>query len=188
MQAVKKFREACKSYTVRQMTELIWFYIWGHILGPLFYKRKYYYGRCFQGNFGGIAAPGWRWICIDVMGRRFNPFVPWPCSPQIRVGNYKNIHFHPDDINNFQGTGNYFQALDGHIYIGRGTWIAMNVGIITTNHSTENPDEHESGHDVVHRIIINWLYLHLILCQPIQLPPDLFHRACMSNGKLPALC
>ena len=149
MQAVKKFREACKSYTVRQMTGLIWFYIWGHILGPLFYKRKYYYGRCFQGNFGGIAAPGWRWICIDVMGRRFNPCVPWPCSPQIRVGNYKNIHFHPDDINNFQGTGNYFQALDGHIYIGRGTWIAMNVGIVTTNHSTENPDEHESGHDVV---------------------------------------
>lgn len=41
---------------------------------------------------------------------------------------------------------------------------------------------------LVHRIIINWLYLHLILCQPIQLPPDLFHRACMSNGKLPALC
>ncbi len=41
---------------------------------------------------------------------------------------------------------------------------------------------------IVHRIIINWLYLHLILCQPIQLPPDLFHRACMSNGKLPALC
>ncbi len=43
-------------------------------------------------------------------------------------------------------------------------------------------------HYLVHRIIINWLYLHLILCQPIQLPPDLFHRACMSNGKLPALC
>lgn len=48
----------------------------------------------------------------------------------------------------------------------------------------------QKEHDtyLVHRIIINWLYLHLILCQPIQLPPDLFHRACMSNGKLPALC
>ena len=41
---------------------------------------------------------------------------------------------------------------------------------------------------LVHQIIINWLYLHLILCQPIQLLPDLFHRACMSNGKLPAPC
>ena len=41
---------------------------------------------------------------------------------------------------------------------------------------------------LVQRIIINWLYLHLILCQPIQLLPYLFHRACMSNGKLPAPC
>lgn len=41
---------------------------------------------------------------------------------------------------------------------------------------------------LVHRIIISRLYLHLILRQPIQLLPDLFHRACMSNGKLPAPC
>ena len=131
------------------MAAFVWFYLWGHILGFLFYKKKYYYGKYFKGNFGGIAAPGWRWICVDVRGKRYNPFVPWPCSPHIRVINYKNIHFHPDDINNFQGVGNYFQALDGHIYIGHGTWIAMNVGIITANHSLENPDEHECGHDVV---------------------------------------
>ena len=122
----------------------------GHAAGALFYKKKYYYGKWFQGNYGGMAAPGWKWLCMAARAKRENPNVPWPCSPYIRGGNYKNIHFYPDDINNFQGVGNYFQAIgDGHIYIGRGTWIAMNVGIITTNHSIENPDEHDVPQNVV---------------------------------------
>lgn len=137
-------------YSVKQMLAFVWYYIWGHVLGFLFYKKEYYYGKWFKGHYGGVAAPGWKWICMAAWGKRSNLNVPWPCSPYIRVGNYKNIHFHPDDINNFQGVGNYFQAMgDGHIYIGRGTWIAMNVGIITTNHCIENPDEHEQPRDVV---------------------------------------
>lgn len=146
---MKKFMGACKNYSLGQLALLLWYYIWGHVLGALFYKRKFYYGKCFRGNFGGLAAPGWRWVCLDAMGKRFNQSVPWPCSPQIRVINYKNIYFHPDDINNFQGVGNYFQALDGEIHIGHGTWIAMNVGIITTNHALENPNNHEAGRDVI---------------------------------------
>ena len=139
-----------KHYTIQKMIRLVWYYFWGHILGFLFYKRKYYYGQWFKGHFGGIAAPGWRWICIDALGRRFNPDVPWPCSPHIIVGNYKNIHFHPDDINNFQGVGNHYQTWsDGHIYIGYGSWIASNVSIITTNHSVEDPDEHVVAKNVV---------------------------------------
>lgn len=132
------------------MLLFLWFYIWGHIFGFLLYDKKYYYGKWFQGNWKGIAAPGWRWICVDAFGKRFNPNVPWPCSPHIRVGNYRNIHFHPDDINNFQGVGNNFQTWsDGHIYIGHGTWIAMNVGIITTNHSLDNLNEHDAPKDVI---------------------------------------
>ena len=147
---MKDFIVKCKNYSFKQLLSFVWFYIWGHVLGALFYEKKYYYGKWFQGNMKGIAAPGWRWLCIDALGKRFNPNVPWPCSPHIRVGNYKNIHFHPDDINNFQGVGNYFQTWsDGHIYIGKGTWIAMNVGIITTNHSLLNPEEHELPQDVV---------------------------------------
>lgn len=146
---MRKFIEKCRHYSVKKMLFFAWYYLWGHILGCLLYDKKYYYGRWFKGNFGGLAAPGWRWICIDAVGKRFNPDVPWPCSPHVRVGNYKNVHFHPDDLNNFQGVGNNFQTWsDGHIYIGRGTWIAMNVGIITTNHSIENPDEHDEPKDV----------------------------------------
>lgn len=147
---MKNFINRCKNYKIKQMALLLWFYIWGHILGFLLYDKKYYYGKWFQGSWKGIAAPGWRWICIDALGKRFNPRIPWPCSPHIRVGNYKNIHFHPDDINNFQGVGNNFQTWsDGHIYIGYGTWIAMNVGIITTNHSLGDPNEHDAPKDVI---------------------------------------
>ena len=138
-----------KNYSVKRMIALLWYYFWGHILGFIFYKKKYYYGKWFKGNCCGVAAPGWRWICIDAMGKRFNPDVPWPCSPRIVVGNYKNIHFHPDDINNFQGVGNLFQTWsDGHIYIGKGTWIAQNVGIITTNHDINDINEHSIPKDV----------------------------------------
>ncbi len=147
---MKSFIVKCKNYSFKQLLTFVWFYMWGHVLGALFYEKKYYYGKWFKGNMKGIAAPGWRWLCIDAFGKRFNPNVPWPCSPHIRVGNYKNIHFHPDDINNFQGVGNNFQTWsDGHIYIGKGTWIAMNVGIITTNHSLLRPEEHEPPQDVV---------------------------------------
>ncbi len=136
-------------YSLKKIVEFVWFYFWGHILGAIFYKKKYYYGKWFQGKLGGLAAPGWRWICIDAMGKRFNPNVPWPCSPHIVVGNYQNIHFHPDDINNFQGVGNLYQTWsDGHIYIGKGTWIAQGVGIITTNHNVSHPEEHDPPKDV----------------------------------------
>lgn len=147
---MKNFFGKLKCYNLKQMIALLWYFFWGHIIGFVFYDKKYYYGKWFKGNFGGVAAPGWKWICQDFRGRRQNPNVPWPCSPYITVGNYKNIHFHPDDINNFQGKGNLFQTWsDGHIYIGKGTWIAMNVGIITTNHSIDNPDEHDEPKNVV---------------------------------------
>lgn len=127
----------------------IWYYFWGHIFGALFYKRKYYYGRNFKGKYGGILAPGWKWICYDALHRRNNPEVPWPVSPRIGVAEADGIIFHPDDLNNFQGFGNYFQNwLGGKIIIGKGTYIAPNVGIITTNHTIGNLDEHDAPKNV----------------------------------------
>ncbi len=134
---------------IKKGIELIWYYFWGHILGAIFYKKKYYYGKHFKGELHGLTAPGWRWICIDFWGRKYNPDVPWPCSPRIVIGEYKTIHFHPDDLNNFQGSGNYFQSwIDGHIFIGKGTFIAPNVGLITSNHKISNLEEHEKPRDI----------------------------------------
>ena len=42
-----------------------------------------------------------------------------------------------------------FQNLDACIHIGRGSYIAPNVGIITSNHRIDSLDEHESGQDVI---------------------------------------
>ena len=47
----------------------------------------------------------------------------------------------PPNLNNFQTTGNYFQAI-GKITIGRGSYIAPNVGLITANHDLADPDKH----------------------------------------------
>ena len=138
-----------KQYGIFSVLFFVWYYFWGHILGAIFYEKKYYYGKWFKGKLCGLAAPGWKWICLAALGKFYNPRVPWPCSPRINIGNYKNIHFHPDDINNFQGFGNYFQTMtEGHIYIGYGCWIAPNVCIITTNHSLYNLNEHAEAHDV----------------------------------------
>ena len=94
---------------------------------------------------------GWRWALRSIWWQRvlgFNRHVPWPCSPFILVGDASKIQFHVDDLNNFQGLGNYYQT-SGNIVIGRGTWIAPNVGIITGNHNPENPDEQLDPEDVV---------------------------------------
>lgn len=68
--------------------------------------------------------------------------------PATVVGNVNNIHFDNDNIDNFWKTGCYYQCWNGHIYIGKGTWIAQNVGIITENHNPEDLSEHLPSEDV----------------------------------------
>ncbi len=74
--------------------------------------------------------------------------LPFPCSPDILVTNASNIEFAPEDLNNFQGIGNYFQAM-GKIVIGKGTYIANGAGIITANHNVKCLDEHLPPQEVV---------------------------------------
>lgn len=118
----------------------------------LIYDSKYLTGKYFRvGKFHGIGAIGWEWAYIDLLARFFlkvNHGVPWPISSRINIIEPLNIKFHPDDINNFQGLGNYFQAM-GKITIGRGTWIAGNVGIITSNHTIGNLEEHDEAKEVI---------------------------------------
>lgn len=111
-----------------------------------FYDKKYLRGKWFKSSYMGLvwAFKGifWQKLC------GFNRHIPWPVSPFIEISNGKNLVFDPDDLNNFQGRGNYFQNFNAKIYIGKGTYIAMNVGIITSNHDVNNLDEHLLGQDV----------------------------------------
>lgn len=123
-----------------------WFFFWGHLFAPFFYDKKYLTGRWFEGKLHGLCASGWVWVTHDAMARillRQNTAARFPVSHQIKMVGPENIQFHPDDLNNFQSSGIYFQAL-GRITIGRGTYIAPNVGLITSNHVPGDLDAHET--------------------------------------------
>lgn len=92
--------------------------------------------------FKGLTAFGWEWVARGVFHQKIrgiNASARWPVAPGQKIANPANIAFHPDDINNFQMPGSYFQAF-AEITIGRGTYIAQNVGIITANHDLLDPD------------------------------------------------
>jgi acetyltransferase-like isoleucine patch superfamily enzyme len=109
--------------------------------GPLFFERGYLSGRHFNSSHAG-----WAWVLRSLFTQKlagFNRHVPWPVSPFIGISEPKGIDFHPDDLNNFQTFGTYFSNNGGgRISLGRGTYIAPNVGLITTNHDPLNPDRH----------------------------------------------
>lgn len=78
--------------------------------------------------------------------------------------------FHPDDINNFQGFGNYYQNFTAKIIIGKGTYIAPNVGIITANHDPMDLDKHLPGKDVI--IGENcWIGMNAVILPGVVLGP-----------------
>lgn len=108
------------------------------------YERKYCTGRYFSKRHFGIFSVGWHWMVNDWRACRkcgVNANVPWPVSSATRVVCPENISFHPDDLNNFQTFGIYYQAI-GKITIGRGSYIAPNVGLITANHDPADLDSH----------------------------------------------
>lgn len=138
--------------------------VWRH------YDKKYICGKYFTGKHCGIGAQGWKWVIADYRGCKYlskNKNVKWPVSPQITIVNPQNIEFSPDDLNNFQTFGTYFQAI-GKITIGRGTWVAPNVGLITANHNIGNLDKH----DVAKPIVIGrncWIGMNSIILPGVTL-------------------
>jgi len=115
-------------------------------IGSFLYDPNYIRGGQFSGG-----GEGWKWIVKGIWFQKilgFNRRIPWPCSPFARIGDHRKIHFHVDDINNFQSPGIYMQTIGGEIWIGRGALIAPNVGIITANHDVKEISYHSDGGDV----------------------------------------
>lgn len=111
----------------------------------IIYNKKYLKGKNFE-NMKGIKCC-WRfWIDQKIKG--YNSHCPFPVNPATTVGHIKNLYFDVDNIDNFWKVGCYFQCWRGRIYIGSGTWIAQNVGIITENHNPKNLNEHLPSKDV----------------------------------------
>jgi len=114
---------------------------------PLFFDKKYLTGRHFE-----ESSIGWMWVARSILWQKFfgfNRHIPWPVSPFVTISNPDNIQFDIDNLDNFQFFGNYFQNHYGFIAIGKGTYIAPNVGIITSDHDPENLDIYLPPENVV---------------------------------------
>lgn len=113
----------------------------------IFYDKKYIQGRYFDNAFQGYKI-ALRSIWSKNILRLGVPHR-FPTSLNCHISNSDNIIFHPDDINNFQSPGAYYQNFKAKIYIGKGSYIGPNVGIITANHIIGDLDNHEDGKDVI---------------------------------------
>lgn len=114
-------------------------------IGYIFYDPKYLKGKYFDKVRYSI---GWRWVMRSVFMQKIvgiNRNVPFPVSFRISIANWKNIEFDRDNINIFQKCGNYYQAAEAKIVIGKDAQIANNVGIITTNHDLNDFSVHQEG-------------------------------------------
>lgn len=125
---------------------ILWRWAFVSVFRWCYYDSKYFKSKWFA----SINEWGWRWAYKDIWARilyKTNQDVRWPVAPTLDCG--KNIEFDINDINNFSGGSGYFQTFDAKIVIGKGTWIARNVGIITSNHDLLSPDIHQKGEDVI---------------------------------------
>lgn len=137
------------------------------------YDKKFLKGKWFSGPLKGIVSVGWKWAYLNAKNCKrmgVNLDSKWPVSPRCTVIWPQNITFHPDDLNNFQSLGCYYQGI-GKIDIGKGTYIAQNVGIITANHDPADLDKHLEPKPV----IIGekcWIGMNSVILPGVTLGPN----------------
>lgn len=113
----------------------------------LFFDKRYLIGKEFDTGFRGIS-----WGLRAIWTRnilRLGAAYPCPVGLNCKISNFYNIDFHPDEISMFQQNGLYLQNFKAKIVFGHGSYIAPNVGIITSNHRLDNLDLHDDGEDVI---------------------------------------
>ena len=120
-------------------------YLWGCI----WYDKKYLTGFYFSKTH---FTKGWKWILKYWFGQKvlgYGRNIPFPVPRNVLYANPKNIIFSPDDMYELHSIGCYFQAINAKIIIGKGTKIAPNCGIITTNHDFYNLNKSAEGKEIV---------------------------------------
>jgi acetyltransferase-like isoleucine patch superfamily enzyme len=138
------------------------------VVAPLLFDRRYLRGRHFE-----QSTIGWSWVFRAIWFQKilgFNRSIPWPINPHILISNHQNLVFDVDDLNNFQSPGCYYQNFAAQIVVGKGTFIAPNVGIITANHDPENLDLHLPGSEV-HIGERCWLGMNSVILPGVTLGP-----------------
>lgn len=133
-----------------------------------FYKRKY-----LRGYFFDQKKIGWYWALKGLSNKFFDIHaskVPWPVNRNTIVSGSENISFDLSSMNVFQTPGCYWQAHNAHITIGANCFVAPNVGIITTNHSVENPSVSVLGKDIVLSDYC-WIGMNAVILPGVVLGP-----------------
>lgn len=137
-------------------------------VGPIFFDRQYLRGRWFD-----QSHDGWRWVLSGILWQkllRINWYVPWPVSPQAIISDPDNLGFHPDDLQNFQSPGVYWNNGLGRIELGKGSYVGPGVGLITANHDPADPDRHTPGRDII--IGDNcWIGMNAVILPGVRLGP-----------------
>ncbi len=137
------------------------------IIAHIFYDKKYLKGRHFVKGY----SSGWRMVMKSFFMQKvigINRGVPFPVGFRMQVANWKNIVFDLDDLSIFHKVGNYYQATDAKIYIGKGTQIANGVAIITTNHDLKDISVHTTGKDI-HIGKECWIASNAVILPGVQL-------------------
>lgn len=141
-----------RKYTIKQYFRAGISYIKKFVaqcVGYIFYDPQYLSGKEFSSY---KYTNGWRWVmeCFfvqKIIG--YQRHIPFPVSFRSQFMNWEHFLFDIDDLENFQKVGCYFQAAsDAYIRIGKGTKIAANVGLITSNHDVTDLSKHMPGKDV----------------------------------------
>ena len=136
---------------IKKYIKCVYNYILGNYYVWRYYDKKYTKNRWFEGKYDGICSRGWKWVVECAVGGKALGNVrqaPWPVNPRTNIVHASNIKFDLVDLNIFQSPGCYFQA-HGRIVIGKGTWIAPNVGLITSNHKFSDLNLHYPPQDII---------------------------------------
>jgi len=139
------------------------------IVLALLFDKKYFCGRWFENS-----RMGWIWLLRAIWFQKilgFNRSAPVAINPSSKVSNWDNLEFHPDNLDNFQSGGCYFQNYSAKIFLGRGVYIAPNVGIITANHDPKDVSKVMAGDDVSIGEG-SWLGMNSIVLPGVQLGPN----------------
>lgn len=154
--SVKQKREFCWRFsafssTLEEKGEMLLerpvFSFFSKLVMPLFYDKKFLRGRWFE-----ESSLGWTWCWRNLWMQKvkgINRDIPFPVSFRNEVSSAENLIFDPDDMNDFNAFGCYFQNFAAKIVIGKGSYIAPNVGLVTANHVLTDLEQHQPGKDIV---------------------------------------
>ncbi len=154
--SVKQKREFCWRFftfssTLEEKGEMLLerpvFSFFSKLIMPLFYDKKFLRGRWFE-----ESSLGWTWCWRNLWMQKvkgINRDIPFPVFFRNEVSSAENLVFDPDDMNDFNAFGCYFQNFAAKIVIGKGSYIAPNVGLVTANHVLTDLEQHQPGKDIV---------------------------------------